>query len=182
MTFVSTSSVQAQSCAGTRPSRELFCLDSNLVLECRFPAGAQLLCDPTKLFCRGKCLTSNWAAKWRVCLPWCNFSWTGRSKEPLLERWKSQWNWGGQSTKNWVFQMHSINLLWFPCASMGLVGLDTFMQDVSECDSLSGDGDVFDLCLGLKESDTSQVILLYSQRGTTFNHTHTHTHTNVTLK
>lgn len=95
-----------------------------------------------------------------------------------LERWKSQWNWGGQSTKNWVFQMHSINLLWFPCASMGLVGLDTFMQDVSECDSLSGNGDVFDLCLGLKESDASQVVLLYPQRGTTFNHTHT----NGTLK
>lgn len=39
----------------------------------------------------------------------------------------------------------------------------TFMQNVSECDSLSRDGDVLDLCLGLQQGHASQVILLYSQ-------------------
>lgn len=46
-------------------------------------------------------------------------------------------------------------------------GIITFMQDVSKCDSLSGYGNVFDLCLSLKQSYTSQVVLLYPQRGVT---------------
>lgn len=42
--------------------------------------------------------------------------------------------------------------------------LNTFMQDVSQCDSLPWDGDVFDFSFGLHEGDTPQVVLLYTQR------------------